>query len=123
MYLRFILPGHRARCGTSVGFFQLSYRLRDSERVPSHLRRELAREMRWFASHLDVPDRFYLTFRKGRDRDGYCWFRPGARECIDHARYTAWLMSEAGQPVWEVRTADPGTVLWRDDQQVVALPR
>ncbi len=31
-------------------------------------------------------------------------------------------MTEAGVPVEELRRDDPGEVIWRDDQQVVAKP-
>jgi hypothetical protein len=121
MYIRFVTSQWDAFSRTNRGFFRPAYAVRGSESVPAWQRRELARELAWFDDNLDVPP--VLSARTGRRqyRNGVCWFRDRAADHVSHARYVAWLLGENGLPVEELRADHPGTVIWGDDAQVVAL--
>ena len=129
MYIRFVLPLFERRYGGEAGFFHEAYEIRDSEdRAPDWLRKELREQLSWFNEHLPAPGRIERRFKRRRTIHGLCWFQPSAAECIQRARYSGWLMTEAGAPVREIRSRNPGEVMWRDDYQLVAkapcdLPR
>ncbi len=123
MYFRYVVRDRDVRLGLELGFFQRAYMVRNNEiESPSWIRAILWDELGWINLNLDVPERFGRRGgRRGRI-EGICWFRPEAGEAIKRARYVAWLMSEASVPVEELRREDPGEIIWRDDQQVVAKP-
>ena len=104
-----------------MGFFSDAYYAMRSPRVPLWVRAELAQELEWFGYYLDVP--CVLARQTGRHRlfHGVCWFRDRAQAHVSHARYTCWLLEELGLPITEWRVDEPGTVIWGDDHQVVAL--
>ncbi len=90
--------------------------------VPTWIRREITAELDWFNSNLDAPEKLERSAGRRGKVYGVCWFRPGAGEAINRARYMAWLMTEAGYPALELRRDHPGEIIWRDDLQVVAKP-
>lgn len=109
----------------SVGFFRAYDRVMESASAPKWLRAELENEMAWFDRNLRAPKRLTVKrrrFRRRRDLPGVCWFRPEAREHIRRARYVAWLLTEADAPVREIRSRNPGEVIWNDAHQIVATP-
>ncbi len=121
MYIRLVLPHFVRKYGGEAGFFHEAYELkRDKERVPKWLRKELKQQSRWFGDNPDAPERIVLEFKRRRTVHGLCWFLPEAQEHIARARYVAWLMTEAGKPVREIRTYSPGQIFWRDENQIVA---
>lgn len=122
MYIRFVLPWPHPASRVEAGFFCLAYRVAASPRVPDWLRDELGRELDWFDERLPVPGRLGRHFKRRRTIHGICWFRPEAREAIGRARYVGWLMTEAGAPVRQIRTDEPGELIWRDPMQIVAKP-
>ena len=124
MYIRFVTPYHDVQSRTCAGIFRAYWQhWRDRAVAPDDWRViELGRVVNWFNSHLDLPRR--VGIRQGRKGaiNGVCWFRPQARHCINNARYMAWLLTDLGTPVEEWRSEDPGTMLWQDAQQIVAIP-
>lgn len=122
MYFRFVTATHDAHARAERGIFGDAYALARDERVNPWVRDALWRELRWFDDHVAVPCRLRRTFRRRGTIHGICWFRPEADEAIGRARYAGWLMTEAGVPVAEIRTADPGELIWQDAVQVVARP-
>ncbi len=120
MYLRFVVPYRDPDSRVEGGIFQGVGSVMSDQRQPEWLRLQLRRDVDWFNANLPVPDRLWLSFRRRGTRYGVCWFRPGARIAIDHARSIRWLMIEAGCRVDEIYTDQPGTVFYRDDWQIVA---
>lgn len=118
LYLRFAGFDRDERTLCSVGMFQIAYRLARSE-LEGYLRAEIEVCIRWFEKNLDAPERLY---RPGRRRYAISWFRPTARREIATARRLVAAIEEAGVPVRMLRTATPGYVVYRDAQQVVAVP-
>lgn len=122
MYFRYVLPVRDPRTRAEAGLFGRAYDVARDERVPDWLRDALRSELGWFDDRLAVPERLSRRFRRRGTIHGICWFRPEAGEAITRARYAAWLMTEAGVPVSEIRIDDPGERIWQDAMQVVAKP-
>ncbi|MEM8792012.1 MAG: hypothetical protein AAGE80_10365 [Pseudomonadota bacterium] len=62
-------------------------------------------------------------FSQTRDgRLSLCWVRAERRDLVTGFRYLAWAMTELGVPIGEIRTTDPGRILYRDRDQIVAQP-
>ena len=125
MYIRFVSP-HRDRVArVETGIFGAAYEVdytpwRFADQ-PWHVA-ALRRELDWFARALKAPDRLHLRPGRKGFRSGFCWFRPEAQDHIAHARHMAWVLGELGRPIAEIRSRKPGTILWQDRYQIVALP-
>lgn len=125
MYVRFIEPRRLHEARGDAGLFGAAYRLRDDDALtPPYLRAAIAEEIDWFCRHLAVPDRFGVrTRRSDRAYAGVCWFRPDAREFLSRAHGLAALLREGGVPVVKIKSRRPGDIVWRDAQQIVAIPK
>ena len=123
MYIRFVVSDWDAWSGAESGLFGPAFDIKnDRLAAPEWIQQQVVEELDWFNAHLDAPAK--LDRRAGRWGRfyGICWFRPEAVEAINRARYMAWLLTEAGYPVLELRRDNPGEVLWQDPLQVVARP-
>jgi len=121
MYVRFVTPLIDFCTGVETGFFRASWYLR---RVgcPAWIHSELDQQFDWFNEHLPVPSRVARHFRRRNSVHGVCWFQPAAKECIERARYCAWLIGEGGLPVQPIKLLRPREIIWRDDHQIVVRP-
>jgi len=119
MYVRFVSPLIHPVSRVEAGFFRSAWFIY-RRRQPDWLVEELNAQFDWFNRELALPGRVRLTFRRGADAVGVCWFRDDAGEQIERARYAAWLIEEGGLPVRMVRSRRPRTVFWRDAHQIVA---
>ena len=129
MYVRFFghatarlgLRGHPA---VRTGIFGTAYPLSRNEGAPDWLRAEVRRELDGFETYLPVPSRsvFWVKSQRRWRRQGLCWFRPDAGTMISHAFNLRALIEDYGIPVDVVKSERPGSVLYRDDYQVVARP-
>lgn len=120
VYLRFQTARLDAGSHRNEGLFAAAYGLLGDDGLPWWAWREVRRSLDWFNTHLMRPARF-TPARNGR-RQGLCWFEPAAAACVREARHLAWLCGEHGPPVFEVRARRPGVIVYRDRQQVVAVP-
>ena len=110
--------------GATYGLFLPAYSATRASAAPEWLRGAIREELDWFETNLAVPRRFGVVTRKSaRSHAGVCWFRDDARACIRHADMLAALVEEAGVPLARIVSQTPGDIVWRDDQQVVAIPR
>jgi len=124
MFIRFVAPRALRSARADSGIFGPAYAFRDSRATPDYLRNEIAQEITWFCDCLPVPKRFGVVTRKSRrPYAGICWFRDDARSAIAHANTLATLLGECDVPITRVITDAPGDIVYRDDMQVVAMPR
>lgn len=126
MYLRFVTPGAVTRAGLRPGLFGIAFDL-SCDLWPSPLAQAIDHELEWFGRYLPVPGGchpFAVRAQRVWHKDGVCWFRPEAeaRDAIAHAHVLAALLDECGVPVDRISARNPGTILYRDAQQVVAKP-
>ncbi|GJL96041.1 MAG: hypothetical protein DHS20C05_24460 [Hyphococcus sp.] len=120
MYIRFVTPRLvREARGVPAGVFRSGM-----NGAPDWLRAAIRDEYRWFNDNLRVPNRLGIVTRKSNRRyGGVCWFRDDARDCITHAYALSALLNEAGVPVTRIKSDAPGDIVYRDPQQIVAMPR
>ena len=121
MYIRFAQDRRDPVCRVAPGLFHAFHRLPPFDREDWR-HHEINRLYRWFNRNLDVPER--LSARVGRfaPRRGVCWFADEAGEHVSNARYLAWLLSDIGVPIEELRSPRPGALSWEDPHQVVVIP-
>lgn len=122
MYIRFVWPVRHDVCRTHPGFFFASAYARYPRDARDWRVRELQAEIAWFGEHLAVPGRLRIPAGRHGPRWGVCWFRDDAAEHVSRARYVAWLLTDLGVPIEEWRSPRPGTRVWEDRHQIVALP-
>lgn len=119
MFIRFVTPDLAgAARGAQLGVFRSNLPC-----APQWLNRAIRDEYRWFNENLRVPSHLGVVTRKSNRRyAGVCWFRDDARDCVAHAWILTGLLNEAGVPVTRLVTDAPGDIVYRDDQQIVAIP-
>ena len=115
VYLRFAAGGNHPDTNHPRGIFHVGDLLAHPE--VTHAQREvLDRSRRWFnenlwAPNLDEPRAIF-------------WFRPdGAGECVARVWNRVALLREHGIVVHLLRCTDPGLVVYRDAQQIAAIPQ
>jgi hypothetical protein len=122
MYVRFVTPLIHPESGAECGFFRASCYLRRID-CPDWIHAELREQFGWFNDNLPMPRHVVRHFTRRDSLHGVCWFRSGARECIDRARYCAWLITEGGLPVEAIKLREVRELIWRDDHQIVTPSR
>jgi len=122
MYVRFVTPLIHPDSGVETGLFRASWYLYRTG-CPDWIHNELDSQFDWFNVHLPIPGRVAHHFKRRQSVYGVCWFRSATRECIERARYCAWLVTEGGIPVETVKLLHAREVIWRDDHQVVLKPK
>jgi hypothetical protein len=123
--LRFVIPDRHEDSGFRDGFFRTAYRLRRQHVMSSLEHEKLDELLKWFGSHLDVPERFNRSSSKGRhlrNARGISWFKHTASEHVSKAQQIVALLRKYGVNVYEIRTIRPGYVVYSDDCQIVAEP-
>ena len=121
MYIRFAQTERDPAIRAAPGVFQAAHHLPAFDRHDWR-HHEIRRLYRWFNERLDVPDRLSCRMSRYGPRHGICWFRDEAGAFVNEARYLAWLLSDVGVPVRELRSPCPGVEIWRDAAQVVVVP-
>jgi len=124
VYVRFAcfqtIEGERTR----IGLFQAIKVARASDLAVGWALEDLNDVSSWFDDNLDVPGRFYRG-APGRDyhsQSGLSWFKPAAEEHIRQMHRARTAMEECGVHVEVLTTRDPGTIIWEDENQIVAEP-
>ncbi|KIC18662.1 hypothetical protein [Leisingera sp. ANG-Vp] len=122
MYVRFTTRCVDVDARSSTGVFTAAYDLfYDRSDLAKYWQMdELRRVLDWFNDHLSTPQRFFYRPGSKSEISGVCWFRDSAKDHVSQARYLAWLVSDLGTPVEELRHKSPGRILWEDEFQVVA---
>lgn len=120
MYIRFVSARRHRHCAAEEGIFQ-SFRHVQLRDQPQWLRRDYW-DTRRRVERLSVP---YVLTDRGWHRwapQSLCWLKPEAEDYVSDMRYLAWLMTEAGVPIREIRSRNPGAIIWEDRHQIVAKP-
>ena len=121
MYIRFAQLRRDPVARVAPGLFHAFHRLPPFD-GSDWRHREIRDRYAWFNQNLDRPDRLCMPVGKKALRRGVCWFRDGASDHVSEARYLAWLLSDIGIPIRELRSDRPGTLIFGDDIQIVVVP-
>ena len=122
MYIRFTTSLQDDENGQPLGIFSAAYHLLDNEAIEDYQWQEIRTTLDWFNDYLEAPLTFRRTANYNRQDTGVCWFKPSAKACMSQVRYLAHLVSEHDIEVRELKTDNPGYLIWEDYQQVVAEP-
>jgi hypothetical protein len=120
-YVRFIVGGPRHRnSGAPRGIFGYAYGLRRQDLGESWWSYELKAITAWLVILLGAPPEDLMK----NHRRGICWFRESAGEVISRVHALADLL-KVRDDIWmeRLRTTQPGTIIYSDDHQIVAVPK
>ncbi|MBF6025312.1 hypothetical protein [Lysobacter niastensis] len=119
MLIRFATLDMDSDSGRPSGVLVAAHALRDEADLAAHEHEALYSALRWFNEQLPVPS----ALDEPEHRRAISWFKPAAVEAIRRMWHLKDLLDLHGHHVQVFRTADPGTVLYEDEWQVVAKPR
>lgn len=119
MLIRFATLAADPDSSRSGGVLVAAHTLRDEGNLSANEHHELRAALAWFNEHLAIPTE--LADRE--HRRAISWFKPAAAEAIRRMWQLKEFLDVHGHHVDVLRTADPGTVLYQDDWQVIAKPR
>jgi hypothetical protein len=118
VFLRFTLPKKDVGSGARQGVLVASYELLESGEL-SPYERELVEEiLRWFERQLLVPS----ALAKAGQTRAISWFKSDAHAPIKRMWDLVAILKAHGEIVEVLRTKEPGTVIYQDREQVVAIP-
>jgi hypothetical protein len=118
MFVRFTVAGLVDQSHAPVGIFYAVRYLRD-DGLLTGVQESIADEVfDWLYDHLDAPADGVLE----ANPEAVSWFRATATAHIARAERLVPIVEEHGYPVVRARVLDPGTIVYSDTVQVLALP-
>jgi hypothetical protein len=117
-FIRFVVGCDTDDADCLDGLFVMARCLRDEEQLESYEREWLEELYAWFNAELPCPPFLKEQF----PTDAVCWFRESAGQFVSRMWDLAALLREHACPVRMLRTTRPGTILYQDPFQVVAVP-
>ena len=118
MFIRFVVHEHDPRSPCPQGIFGVAYELRDSDCLQPYELQWLDQTLDWFSANLPVPN----CFTRPEAEQAICWFRKEATAPVSRIWDLVALLEEHAAPIRLIRTANPGTIIYSDPLQVVAVP-
>jgi hypothetical protein len=115
MYIRLVVAKIDRHSNQQQGVFTAAYALLDSGELSEADHDELWAHLRWFSSHLPVPQRF------DSDRAIF-WFKSDAGEVTRRIWELVHALRRNELQVDLIRTRRPGYILYEDRFQIGAIP-
>lgn len=119
MFIRFTVLSTDSDSGAPAGILVATHALRDEGELSAEEHRELRLCLQWFNEHLKVPG---VLGEPARHR-AISWFKTTATEPIQKMWELKRILDQHRLHVEVRKTDDPGTVIYDDEWQVVAVPR
>lgn len=122
MYVRFVEALDADDAWQSDGVFTAAEKLLDTGKLHDYQVCVLQHAYDWFNENLPVP-----PFRRNQElghwsEDAVCWFCQEAVVPISYIWDIVAILKDHGVAVRMARTTCPGSIVYRDDLQVVAIP-
>ncbi len=118
-FIRFEGNRKNEKSNSFVGIFQLAFELRDGDELEKHFKDELIKNINWLKMHLKSP----LELRFDENFRAISWFHPRAVEPLKRIRIIKSILEEHRYVINDVKTSDPGIIIYEDGWQVVAKPK
>ncbi|GGV19884.1 hypothetical protein GCM10010245_33790 [Streptomyces spectabilis] len=118
-YVRFESPQRHER-GHFPGVFALANGLARAGRLTAAQQRFWRAGNDWFDAAYPTPDAAF--YDPERYPGAVSWFKSTATHLIERVPGHLELLAAHGVPCREVRSADPGRVIYEDEVQVVVVP-
>jgi hypothetical protein len=120
MFLRFVVGTDADNAFRLDGVFTEAASLRNAGELDRYESQWLQAIFDWFHVHLPCPP-FRKMQRAGAwTRNAVCWFRDDAGEPLNRIWDIVALIEHHGVPVRLLRARRPGTIVYRDEYQIVA---
>ncbi|HEX4461357.1 MAG TPA: hypothetical protein VIA18_25425 [Polyangia bacterium] len=113
-YVRLAVPAWHWDTGVGQGIFTIAGIVQARMRLDDKQQLELERALNWFNRKLPVPDI--------DERDAIFWFKHSANECKRRVFRLAKTLKSLGIAVEASVTVEPGTIVYRDEFQIAAIP-
>ncbi len=121
--LRFVTNDRHEPFGHRTGIVHCVYKLLDARpEIALVARSELTNELNWLRQNMEVPQKFARSSRSHAADVAISWVKSTAHEHLNCLRQMQLLLNVEGVPSECLRTRKPGTIVYEDDHQVVALP-
>jgi hypothetical protein len=118
MFLRFTTTELHEGSSQPIGIFHAVRYLRDDGLLTGE-QEEIANDVfDWLYDHLDAPGEAVLE----TNREAVSWFRATATDHIAQAERLIPLLKDHGYCVTRASLRNPGTIVYADTAQVLALP-
>jgi hypothetical protein len=119
VYLRFTVLQRDEESRSPKGLFTATYDLRNNGDLNRDELIQVQAILDWFGEHLKAP----CCLGKPGTHRAVCWFQPEATKAVRKMWDLAGFLQSRGLYVNLNKTKDPGTIIYQDQQQVVAFPR
>ena len=119
MLIRFSTLAIDPDSGRPGGVLVAAHTLRDEGDLSAQEHEALRSVLAWFNEHLSIP----TVLTEPEHRRAISWFKPAALEAIRRMWTLKEFLDAHGHHVNVLRTAEPGTVVYQDDWQVIAKPQ
>ena len=117
MYLRFQTKMPDAASGTPTGILVAAHNLRDSNRISIEDESWLREHLSYFNTHLKIPP----CLKDSTNRRALSWFVSGSK-MIGRVWDLKALMEDYDIFIDVMSSRAPGSIIYADDHQVVAIP-
>jgi hypothetical protein len=119
MFIRFTILKADADTKKKTGVLVAAHTLRDEGDLSVEEHRRLRVCLAWFNKNLHIPS----TYKDLQNKRALSWFKPAATECIDRMWELKQILDDHGLHVEVLKTRMPGTIVYEDGWQVIAIPR
>ncbi|MGD8230916.1 hypothetical protein [Vibrio sp. TRT 1302] len=122
MYIRFVVDEIDEDSCQRKGIFQAISGMKKQDDFYDYELDYIAEIMGWFDENLESP-LDYLNKQKSQKSDVYIsWFIESASEHIAKVREFVFLVESKGVVVSQIRTVNPGKIVYSDEFQIFAKP-
>lgn len=122
MYIRFVVDEIDEDSCQRKGIFQAISGMKKQDDFYDYELDYIAEIMGWFDENLESP-LDYLNKQKSQKSDAYIsWFIESASEHIAKVREFVFLVESKGVVVSQIRTVNPGKIVYSDEFQIFAKP-
>lgn len=122
MYIRFVVSEISEESGHRLGIFHAARYLKDGGEFTRQEFEVADGIMGWFACNLESPLDFLNRQRSAGSEYYISWFKPEAKEHIMKARVLADVLESKDIIVEQIKTKNPGKIVYEDEYQIYAKP-
>lgn len=114
MYIRFATIENDRHSGVGKGVFQAAIAARDNHNTLPSVSDEIRSLIRWFNDELPAPDDVNAR--------AIFWYKADAADFIEATWRLAAMLYVCDCPIYPIRCARPGKIVYRDHYQIAAIP-
>lgn len=121
-FIRFVVAERDMRSDQPRGIFSALYDLEKSGKLADYELDWFVTVEKWFDSHLERPTRFAWSKRPNAPRRAVTWLKMSATEHVSRMRELVSILNHKDIVVEELRSENPGYVVYEDAYQIAVIP-